>query len=102
MIGSQSYTKGNNHSKLFWVELFECGFSERPFPISLSSMIPTFKRVVKRQHHVYTHNEVDDILNYLTTSPLERGSIAKIARDIHVPEQTLRDRHHSRLVASRP
>jgi hypothetical protein len=56
-------------------------------------MISTFKGVVKRQHHVYTHNKVD----YLTTSPLERGAIAKIARDIHVPEQTLRDWHHSRL-----
>jgi hypothetical protein len=60
-------------------------------------MIPTFKRVVKQQHHVYTHKEVDDILDYLTTPSLERGAIARIARDTHVPEQTLRNWRHSRL-----
>jgi hypothetical protein len=60
-------------------------------------MIPTFKRVVKRPHHISMHKEIDDILDYLGTSSLERGAIAKIARDTHIPEQTLRNWHRSRL-----
>jgi hypothetical protein len=55
-------------------------------------MIPTpiFKRVVKRQHHIYTHDEVDDVLEYLSLPLLERGAIAKIARDTAIPAQALR------------
>ena len=60
-------------------------------------MIPTFKRVLKRQHHIYTHNEVDDILEYLGAPSLERGAIAKISRDTGIPDPTLRNWRRFRL-----
>jgi hypothetical protein len=60
-------------------------------------MIPTFKRVVKRPHRIYPHDEVGPILDYLRLPVLERGAIAKIARDTGIPEPTLRDWHHHRL-----
>jgi hypothetical protein len=49
-------------------------------------MIPTFKRMIKRQHYVYSHDETDDILDYLSTPVLERGAIAKISRDTGISE----------------
>jgi hypothetical protein len=65
--------------------------SERPFSIPQPDMIPTFKRVVRRSHHISTHDEIDDLLDYLTMPSLERGTIAKISRDTGIPFQTLRD-----------
>jgi hypothetical protein len=55
-------------------------------------MIPTpsFKRVVKRRHHIYLHREIGDLVEYLSLPVLERGATAKIARDTAVPAQTLR------------
>jgi hypothetical protein len=61
-------------------------------------MIPTFRRIVKRQHHIYKHQEVDYIFEYLTTPTLERGAITKIARDTGIPEGTLCDWHRHRCV----
>jgi hypothetical protein len=61
-------------------------------------MIPTFRCIVKRQHHIYKHQEVDNILEYLTTPTLERGAITKIARDTGIPEGTLLDWHRHRRV----
>lgn len=63
-------------------------------------MIPTFKRVVGRQHHIYKHADVDDILDYLTSNPLERGAISKIARDTGIPDSTLRHWHRQRAADS--
>jgi hypothetical protein len=60
-------------------------------------MIPTFKRVVKRPHHIYKREEVEDILAYLSTSSLERGAIDKISRDTGIPNQTLHDWHRARV-----
>jgi hypothetical protein len=54
-------------------------------------MIPTFKRVVRRSYHIYTHDETDDVLDYLTMPALERGAIAKISRGTGIQFQTLRD-----------
>jgi hypothetical protein len=53
--------------------------------------IPTFKRALKHQRRIDTHEEVDNILDYLTTPDLARGAIAKISRDTGIPESTLRD-----------
>jgi hypothetical protein len=71
--------------------------SDGLFVYFILSMIatPIFKRVLKRQHHIYTHDEVDDILDYLSVPVLKRGAIAKIARDTGIPDQI-----HSRLVFS--
>jgi hypothetical protein len=44
-------------------------------------MIPTFRRVVKRQYQIYDHSDIDDVLEYLSAPDLERGVIAKISRD---------------------
>jgi hypothetical protein len=55
------------------------------------SMIPTFRRVVKCQCHVYRHTNIDDILDYLHAPDLKRGAITKIARDTGIPKPTLRD-----------
>jgi hypothetical protein len=60
-------------------------------------MIPTFRRVVARQHHVYQHYQIDDIVEYLGTPPLVRGAMAKIARDTGIPRQTLSDWHQARM-----
>jgi hypothetical protein len=60
-------------------------------------MIPTFKRVIKRSHHIYSHDEVDEVLDYLSAPSLKRGAIAKIARDTGIPEPTLRDWHRQRV-----
>jgi hypothetical protein len=59
-------------------------------------MIPTFQRVIKRPHRVYTHKEIDDVLNYLTQPELPRGAIPQISRDTGIPCQTLRDWHQQR------
>jgi hypothetical protein len=49
--------------------------------------------VIKRPHGVYTHKEINDVLNYLTQPELPRGAIPQISRDTGVPCQTLRDWH---------
>jgi hypothetical protein len=54
---------------------------------------PTFKRVLKRQHHRYTH----DVLDSLSVPVLKLGAIAKIAREPGIPDQTLRDWHCQRV-----
>jgi hypothetical protein len=50
------------------------------------SMIPTFRRVSKLRYHVDRHTNIDNILDYLRPLNLERGAIAKIARDPGIPE----------------
>jgi hypothetical protein len=60
-------------------------------------MITTFKRVIKRKHRLYSHEEIDDLLAYLTSPDLPRGAITKICRDTEIPESTLRDWHASRM-----
>jgi hypothetical protein len=60
-------------------------------------MIPTFKRVIKRKHRIYTHAEIDDLHAYLTSPDLPRGAITKICRDTGIPESALRDWHASRM-----
>jgi hypothetical protein len=54
-------------------------------------MIPTFRRVVKRQHYIYHHSDIDNILEYLSAPDLEHGAIAKISRDTGIPDGTLHD-----------
>jgi hypothetical protein len=61
-------------------------------------MIPTFRRIMKRQHHIYKHQEVHDILECRPTPILERGAITKIARDTAIPEGTLYDSHRHRCI----
>jgi hypothetical protein len=61
------------------------------------SMIPTFRRVMKRQHHIYHHSDIDDIIDYLSAPNLERGAIAKISQDTGIPDGTLRDWHCHRV-----
>jgi hypothetical protein len=51
-------------------------------------MIPTFKRVIKRKHRIYTHEEIDDLLAYLTSPDLPRGVITKICCDAGITEST--------------
>jgi hypothetical protein len=63
----------------------------------ISWMIPTFKRVIKRKHRIYIHEEIDDLLAYLTSPDLPRGAIAKICHDMGIPGSTLRDWHASRM-----
>jgi hypothetical protein len=60
-------------------------------------MIPTFQRVIKRPHRVYTHKEIDDVLNSLTQPELPRGAIPQISRDTGMPYQTPRDWHRQRI-----
>jgi hypothetical protein len=60
-------------------------------------MIPTFKRVIKRKHCIYTHEEIDDILAYITSLDLPRGVITKICRDTGIPESILLVWHASRM-----
>jgi hypothetical protein len=62
----------------------------------ISWMIATFTRVIKRKHRIYTHEEIDDLLAYLSPD-LPRGAITKICRDTGIPESTLRDWHASRV-----
>jgi hypothetical protein len=59
-------------------------------------MIPAFHRVIKRVHHVYTHRDIDDILEYLSQPELPRGAISQISRDTGIPRQMLRDLHSQR------
>jgi hypothetical protein len=61
-------------------------------------MIPTFKRVVKRPHHIYKREEVEDILIYLSSPSLERRAIAEISRVTGIPNQTLHDWHRARII----
>jgi hypothetical protein len=63
-------------------------------------MTPTFRRVVKYQHHVYRHTNIDNILDYLRAPDLERGSTANIGRDTDVPEPALRGWHCHRAVSA--
>jgi hypothetical protein len=37
-------------------------------------MISTFKRAVKRPHHIYKREGVEDILTYISTCPLVHGA----------------------------
>jgi hypothetical protein len=60
-------------------------------------MIPTFKRVIKRKHRIYTHEEIDDLLACPTSPALHRGAITKIFRDTGIPESTLHDWRASRM-----
>jgi hypothetical protein len=60
-------------------------------------MIPTFRHVVKRQHHIYHHSDIDDIIEYLSAPDLDRGAIAKISRNTGIPDSTFRDWHRHRL-----
>jgi hypothetical protein len=46
---------------------------------------------------VYTHDEVDKFLDYLSVPVLKRREIAKIARDTGIPNRTLRDWHCQRV-----
>jgi hypothetical protein len=62
------------------------------------SIIPTFKRVVGYQHHIYKHGEVEEILEYFTSKPLERGVITKIARDTGIPDSILHHWHRQRAI----
>jgi hypothetical protein len=73
--------------------------SDRPFAYFILSKTetPTFKRLSKRQDHIYTHEEIDDVLDYLSVPVLKRGAIAKIARDTGIPDQTIRDWHCQRV-----
>jgi hypothetical protein len=52
---------------------------------------------VKRRHHVYKYTDIDDIPDYLRAPDLERGAIAKIARDTAFPDRTFHDRHRYRV-----
>jgi hypothetical protein len=54
-------------------------------------MIRVFHRVIKRAHHVYTHREIDDVLEYLSQPKLLPGAIPQISRDTRIPLETLRD-----------
>jgi hypothetical protein len=36
--------------------------------------------IFKRKHRIYTHEEIDDLLAYLTSPDLPRGEITKIYR----------------------
>jgi hypothetical protein len=60
-------------------------------------MIPTFKRVIKRKHRIYAHEEIDDLLASLTSPDLPRGAITRICRDTGITESTLSDWHPSRM-----
>jgi hypothetical protein len=59
-------------------------------------MILVFPRMIKRAHHVYTHREIDDVLEYLTQPELPRGAIPQIFRDMGLPRQTLQNWHGRR------
>jgi hypothetical protein len=47
--------------------------------------VPTFKKIIKRQHTIYSHKEISPVLNYLIEPNLPRGALAKISRDIGIP-----------------
>jgi hypothetical protein len=53
--------------------------------------IPCFRRVVGRDHRVYTHAEIDPILEYFTQPELPYGALTKISSDTGIPVQTLFD-----------
>jgi hypothetical protein len=59
-------------------------------------MIPTFQRVVKRPHRVYTHKGIDHVLNYLTQPEFPRGAIPQVSRDTGIPCQIVHDWHKQR------
>jgi hypothetical protein len=61
------------------------------------SMIPTFRQVVKREHHIYRDADIGDILDYVHQPDLERGAIAKIPRDPGIPGPTFRDWHRRKI-----
>jgi hypothetical protein len=49
--------------------------SDGPFVyFKLATMAtPTSKHVLKRQHHIYSYDEVDDVLDYLSVPVLKQG-----------------------------
>jgi hypothetical protein len=61
------------------------------------SMIPAFPWVIKRPHYIYTHPEIDNVLDYLSQPELPPGAIAEISRDPGIPRQTLMDWHQKRI-----
>jgi hypothetical protein len=52
-------------------------------------MIQTFKRMLPRQHHICTHEEVDDILECLITPDFACGTIAKISGNTSMQNRPL-------------
>jgi hypothetical protein len=61
--------------------LSDSGFVDLTLYDFISSMVLTFRQVPKRQHHVYRHTGIDNILDDLRAPDLERRAIAKIVRD---------------------
>jgi hypothetical protein len=53
--------------------------------------VPRFKKIVKRPHRIYCHEDIDDILIYLSNPLLPLGALAQISRDTGIPIQTLSD-----------
>jgi hypothetical protein len=53
--------------------------------------IPQFSRVVKRRHRIYTHVEIDPILDYLSLDVIPYGALTIISRDTGIPTSTLQD-----------
>jgi hypothetical protein len=47
--------------------------------------IPTFQKIVKRQHRIYKHKESAPILGYLCQAELLRAAIAKLHDDTGIP-----------------
>jgi hypothetical protein len=59
--------------------LSDSGFIRLTVYYFIFSIIPTFRRVVKRQHHSYHHSDFDGIFEYLSVPDLECGAIAKMS-----------------------
>jgi hypothetical protein len=59
-------------------------------------MIPEFHRMIKNVHHVYTHREINDVLEILSHQELPRDAIPQISRDMGIPRQALRDWYSQR------
>jgi hypothetical protein len=57
----------------------------------MSLSIPLFPRIVKRQHRIYNHSEIDSILKFLTQAQIPWGSFSKISSDTGISVQTLSD-----------
>jgi hypothetical protein len=59
--------------------------------------IPSFPRLVKRDHRVYDNDTIAPILDYLSQEVLPWGYLPKISKDTGIPKQTLSDwRRHRR------
>jgi hypothetical protein len=61
------------------------------------AMIPTFRRVVKCQYHIYHHSDIDDTAEYVSAPDLERKATANISQDTGIPDGTLCDWHRHRV-----